>query len=176
MQPFTSDPAAIHAAFDRVRRLPTFADQHKIDREILSDRTRKWLDLATDYDYGATVRFNSREQTFRNFMTVQNTARAVTELARAHSADVGKKYIILISGGMEINTSFSAYEKKGNDADIELTELRSDAAKLIDSMVREANAANFTCSWNDAASNWTVVPDWSNCNSHPFQQRRRQHF
>lgn len=144
VQPFTSDAAAIHAAFGRVRKMPTFADQHKIDRSILSDRSRKFLDFATDYDYAATIRFNSREQTFRSFMSVQNTARAVAELARAHSADVGKKYIILLSGGMELNTSFSAYEKKGAERDVELDELRADAAKLIDSMVREANAANFT--------------------------------
>jgi hypothetical protein len=28
-----------------------------------------------------------------------------------------------------------------------------------------AEAANFTCSWNDATANWTTVADWSNCNS-----------
>src|SRR5207244_808374 len=28
-----------------------------------------------------------------------------------------------------------------------------------------AHAANFTCSWNDATANWTVVADWSNCNA-----------
>src|SRR6266436_9857538 len=27
-----------------------------------------------------------------------------------------------------------------------------------------ADAANFTCSWNDATANWTTVADWSNCN------------
>jgi hypothetical protein len=28
-----------------------------------------------------------------------------------------------------------------------------------------AEAANFTCSWNDATASWTTVSDWSNCNS-----------
>jgi hypothetical protein len=28
-----------------------------------------------------------------------------------------------------------------------------------------AEAANFTCSWNDATANWTTVADWSTCNS-----------
>ncbi len=28
-----------------------------------------------------------------------------------------------------------------------------------------AEAANFTCSWNDATANWTTVAGWSNCNS-----------
>ncbi|HEY1431044.1 MAG TPA: hypothetical protein VGF39_05350, partial [Stellaceae bacterium] len=27
-----------------------------------------------------------------------------------------------------------------------------------------ADAANFTCSWNDATANWTTVADWSSCN------------
>jgi hypothetical protein len=73
---------------------------------------------------------------------MQNTARAVTDMARGHSADIGKKYIILLTGGMELNTSFAAFEKKGRDH--ELDELRRDIAKTIDAMVREANAAGFT--------------------------------
>lgn len=158
IQPFTTDPAAIHAAFDRVRKLPTFADMHKIDREILSDRTRKWLDLATDYDYQRTINFSSREQSFRNFVTVQNTTRAVSELARAHSADVGKKYIVLLTGGMELNTSFGAYEKRGTQRDGQLEEMRLDTAKLVDSMVREANAANFTVNVVNARTRGMQAP------------------
>jgi VWFA-related protein len=143
VQPFTSDTASIRRAFQRVRALPTFYSQQQIDRSILSDRTRKHMDMQenTNYDYAQTVAFAGREQTFRALMTVQNTTRAVTEMARAHSADIGKKYIILLTGGMEANTTFAAYEK-GNDR--ELRQLRLDIAKLIDGMVREANAANFT--------------------------------
>jgi hypothetical protein len=29
---------------------------------------------------------------------------------------------------------------------------------------RAAEAANFTCSWNDATASWTTAADWSNCN------------
>jgi hypothetical protein len=87
------------------------------------------------------VRFSSREQTFRNLLTVTNTARAVAEMARAHSADVGRKYILLLTGGMELNTSFKAYDSAG---DRELEQTRLEMVKLIDGMVREVNAANFT--------------------------------
>src|SRR5439155_10657345 len=110
----------------------TFAAHQRIDRSILSDRERKYLDFATPYDYGETVRFNSRESTFRNLMTVQNTARAVVETSRAYSADEGKKFIILLTGGMELNTSFSAYDKPG---DYELRELKLEIAKVADEMV-----------------------------------------
>jgi len=142
VQNFTTDIKAVHAAFDRVREMPTFYSQHDIDRSILSDRTRKQLDFATDYDYSQSVRFASREQTVRNLITLQNTSRAVADLARAYSGSIGKKSIILLTGGMELNTSFTAYDK-GRD-DPEMAELRLDVVKIVDNMVREANAANFT--------------------------------
>jgi VWFA-related protein len=47
VQPFTTDVAAIHAAFDRARATSTFFVHHEIDRSILSDRTRRHLDLST---------------------------------------------------------------------------------------------------------------------------------
>jgi VWFA-related protein len=156
VQTLTQEPVAIHAAFDRVRALPTFYSQHQIDRSILSDRTRRMIDLVTEYDYGETVRFNSREQTFRNLMTMQNTARAISDMARAHSADIGKKYIILLTGGMELNTSFSAFEKRGRDH--ELDELRRDISKTIDAMVRESNAAGFTVHVINARSRGMQAP------------------
>ena len=49
---------------------------------ILGDRTRRTLDFISPYDYGETVRFSSREQTFRNLLTMQNTARAVVCVLR----------------------------------------------------------------------------------------------
>jgi hypothetical protein len=36
---------------------------------------------------------------------------------------------------------------------------------LVCAGFRAAEAANFTCSWNDATANWTTVADWSNCNA-----------
>jgi hypothetical protein len=35
---------------------------------------------------------------------------------------------------------------------------------LICAAAPGAQAANFTCSWNDATADWTSVSDWSNCN------------
>src|SRR5207249_4365271 len=77
VQPFTSDKSLIHAAIDKVRHMPVSASYHEIDRSILSDQSRKNLDIGEDYDYGQTIRFSSREQTYRNLMTLKYTARAV---------------------------------------------------------------------------------------------------
>ncbi len=141
VQLFTSDKASVHAAFDKVRHMPTNAIYHEIDRSILSDRTRKILDFGTDYDYGESIRFNSREQTYRNVMTLRNTARAVADMAESYSADEGKKFMILVTGGMENNTTYTSYDKS---TDRQMEQLRMDMAKIVDAMVREANAANFT--------------------------------
>lgn len=156
IQPFTHDPAALHRAFERVRRMPTGFVQQEVDRSILSDRARKYLDFATDYDYGEAVRFSSREQTYRAMMTLQNTARAVVDTARSYSADEGKKFMVLLTGGIELNTTFSAYNK--NKPDRELEQVRMEMSKVLDAMVREANAANFTIHVVNARSRGMQAP------------------
>jgi len=142
VQPFTRQKSLIRAAIEKVKRMPTFLGHHEMDRSILSDRTRKGLDFESEtYDYGEVVRFTSREQTFRALQSLQSTARAVVEVARAHTADEGKKFMILLTGGMENNTSFTVYDKP---SDQELRALRHDKELVIDGIVHEANAANFT--------------------------------
>jgi VWFA-related protein len=141
VQPFTSDKSLIHGAFAQVQHMPVRASYHEIDRSILSDRTRKMLDFGTDYDYGESVRFASREQTFRNLITLKYTARAVASMAESYTADEGKKFMILVTGGMENNTSFTSYDKS---TDRQMEQLRLEMVKVVDLMVREANAANFT--------------------------------
>ena len=142
VQRFTSDRSKVHAALQRITRMPTLMGHQDADRSILSDRTRKNLDFETDgYDYAETVRFQGREQTFRAVAALQNTARAVVEMARAHTSDEGKKYMILLTGGMQNNTSFTAYDKS---SDRQMQELQLEKAKVIDAIIQEANAANFT--------------------------------
>ena len=156
LQPFTTDSKLIRAAFERVRHQPSYADQHRISRSILSEREQTMNEPLKEYDYSESVRFQAREQTFRNLMTMQATSRALTEMARAHSADVGKKYIILLTGGMERNTGFAAHERDRRDHELE--ELRTDIAKTIDEMVREANAASFTVHIINAAHKGMPAP------------------
>jgi len=155
VQPFTSNKALIRSAIQKVRGMPSFMSHHDIDRSILSDRTRRNLDFGISYDYGESVRFSSREQTFRNLMTMQNTARAVVDTARAHAADGGKKFMLLLTGGMELNTTFGAYDKPG---DAEMRELRLEIVKVADAMVREANAANFTVHVINARTRGMIAP------------------
>ncbi len=142
VQPFTNQRALIDAAIGKIEHMPTYTGEHDIDRSILSDRTRKQLDMQTDaYDFSQTVRFQSREQTFQSIASLQNTARAVVEVARAHTADEGKKYMILLTGGMEDNTAFSAYQKENDQA---MRAMQIEKAKIVDAISQEANAANFT--------------------------------
>jgi VWFA-related protein len=141
VQPFTSDKTLLQAAFNKVRHMPVSASYHEIDRSILSDQSRKGMDIGEDYDYGESIRFSSREQTYRNLMTLKYTARAVAAMAQSYSADEGKKFMILVTGGIENNTSFTNYDK-GTDRQME--QLRLEMVKIVDVMIREANAANFT--------------------------------
>lgn len=164
IQPFTRDRAALRAAFQRVRQTPTWFGNQQIDRSILSDQSRKYLEYGNNastgaYDLDGSIRFSSREQTYRSLMTVQNTARAVVETAHAYSSDEGKKFMILLSGGIETNTTYNAYTK--GRVDRELEQIKLDMAKVLDAMVREANAANFTIHVINARTRGMQAPQHS---------------
>ncbi|HUJ13618.1 MAG TPA: VWA domain-containing protein [Thermoanaerobaculia bacterium] len=141
LQSFTGDKARIDAALVKARHTPSAENHHEIDRAQLSDLFNRRNDFSVPGDARAKFAFSSREQTFRNLLAVENTARAVVDTARAYSAEGGKKFIILLTGGMEANTTFSAYEKPN---DPELREMRLQIGEITDAMVREANGANFT--------------------------------
>ncbi len=141
LQSFTSDKVLIHSALGKARTMPSSEAQQQIDRSILSERFIRKEDFTVPVDYRERVAFSAREQTFRNLLTIQNTARAVVDTARAYAAEDGKKFIVLVTGGIEANTAFTAYEKKN---DLEMKELRDQIARITDAMVREANGANFT--------------------------------
>jgi hypothetical protein len=68
-----------------------------------------------------------------------NTARGLVDAARAFATSEGKKLIVLLTGAMDINTSFGAFDR---GSDRELQDTKVTIAKLIDAAVREANAAN----------------------------------
>lgn len=155
VQPLTNDKALLRAAIQKVRTTPAFSSHFEIDRGILSDRTRKSLDTAAEYDYGEAIRFRVREQTFRNLRSITNTAHALAETVRGFGATDGKKLMILINGGMESNTTFRGWEKED---DPELRELRLEIVKTIDAMTREANAANFAVHIINARQRGMIAP------------------
>src|ERR1700716_2471981 len=63
--------------------------------------------------------------------------------------------MILVTGGMESNTSYTSYDKS---TDRQMDQLRLDMAKIVDAMVREANAANFTIHVINAKSRGMQAP------------------
>jgi VWFA-related protein len=155
LQSFTPDKALIHTALAQIRQMPSSEAQHLIDRSILSEKFITTGDVTVPVDYKEKVGFSSRDQTFRNLLTIQNTARAVVDTARAYAGEDGKKAIVLLTGGMESNTTFTAYEK-GDD--FELRELRRQIAEISDAMVKEANGANFTVNVVNARPRGMAAP------------------
>ena len=155
LQSFTSDKALVRTALAKVRAMSSSEAQNDIDRSILSERFTTTGDVTVPLDYREKVGFSSREQTFRNLLTIQNTARAVVDTARAYAAEDGKKFIILLTGGMELNTTFTAYERTD---DLELKELRHQIAEISEAMVREANGANFTVHVINARARGMAAP------------------
>ena len=139
VQVLTTDKAAIHAAVAKARRSGTVSLRtDALDREILSDPFRR-AEQHPGYDYDETVRFQARERTSRHARVLANTARGLVDAARAYSAVDGKKVIVLLTGGMEMNTSFAAYD---TDRDREMQDRRIAIANLLEQIVREVNGGN----------------------------------
>jgi VWFA-related protein len=138
IQPLTSSRAKIHEAVAKARKSGTVSLRtEELDREILSDPFRRTAKAG--YDYEETVRFQARERTSRNERSLANTARGLTEAARSYSGVDGKKVFVLLTGGMEMNTSFAAYD---TSRDQEMNDLKKGIAKLIEQIVLEANSGN----------------------------------
>jgi VWFA-related protein len=139
IQPLTSSRAKIREAVAKARKSGTVSLRtEELDREILSDPFRRTA-KGSGYDYEETVRFQGRERTARNERSLANTAKGLTEAARSYSGVDGKKIFVLLTGGMEMNTSFAAYD---NNRDHEMNDRKKGIASLIDQIVLEANSGN----------------------------------
>ncbi len=163
LRPFTSDKRAIHDAIDKIRHSAAFPEQYAVDRSILNDRLRRMevadpanMGLLPTVDYDSVVRFQAREQTYRALRAIRNTGRAVQELTRSYAAAEGKKVLILLTGGMETNTSFKAYDI--GVADRELTEQKRLIGLALDEVVFDANAANFAVHIINAKRRGMIAP------------------
>ncbi len=138
IQPLTSNRAKIREAVAKARKSGTVSLRtDELDREILSDPFRRAA--KGGYNYEETVRFQARDRTSRNERSLANTAKGLTEAARSYSGVDGKKIFVLLTGGMEMNTSFAAYD---NGRDHEMNDRKTGIAKLIDQIVLEANTGN----------------------------------
>jgi VWFA-related protein len=138
IQPLTSNRAKIREAVAKARKSGTVSLRtDELDREILSDPFRRAA--KGGYNYEETVRFQARDRTSRNERSLANTAKGLTEAARSYSGVDGKKIFVLLTGGMEMNTSFAAYD---NGRDHEMNDRKTGIAKLIDQIVIEANTGN----------------------------------
>ena len=149
VQPFSTDKAAIHAAIAKIRNSATTTFRDAMDRGMLDDQIyqRSGLDVP-----GA---FESRERTTRNARSLANTARGLIDASHAFAATEGKKLAVLVTGAMDLNTSFSAVD---TSSDRELQDTKTKTARLIDIIVKEANAANMSIHVIRVANRQNAVP------------------
>lgn len=139
LQPFTSDLAAVRAALQRVRKTPVMTANNEISRDILSDSLRR-TEADRGEDYGSAVEFAGRAQTYRNARSALSTVLGIVEATRLYGQSSGKKVMFLVTGGMQLNTTFTSYDK--GSADREVSDTKQQVQKLLEEVVQEANAAN----------------------------------
>jgi VWFA-related protein len=135
VQSFTDDRKKIHAAVAKIRSSATTTYRDMMDRSMLDDalRQRSGLDVPAE--------FESRERTTRNARSLANTARGLIDATHVFAATAGRKLAVLLTGSMDLNTSFATFDK---GSDRELQDTKTGAARMIDAIVREANAANMS--------------------------------
>ena len=149
VQPFTADKKAIHAALEKIRRSATTSFHDMMDRSMMDDA------LFQRNGLGASAQFESRDRTNRNARALANTARGLIEAARVFSSAEGKKLAVLLTGSIDLNTVYSNFDS-GNDR--ELQDAKTATGKIIEAIVREANAANLSIHIIRATAHQNAVP------------------
>ncbi len=149
VQTFTLGKPAIHAAIAKIRSSATTSYRDVMDRSMLDDSLfqRSGLDIP--------AQFESRERTTRNARSLANTARGIIDATHALAAAGGKKLAVLLTGAMDLNTSFGSF---ASDTDRELQDTKTANAKMIGAIVREANAANMSIHVIRVATHQSAAP------------------
>ena len=146
IQPFTADKASIHTAIDRVLRggvsAPTPSNAGSAASESTSGTGVTGAAQAAFAESAGEMINTDKDIRFKSALDgLRASARAVIDACRAYSSIEGKKLIILVTGPMEIENRI------GGVQDMRFGSMPSDndqeAAVIRDSMIREANAANF---------------------------------
>jgi VWFA-related protein len=146
IQPFTADKAVINRVLDAVINRGTIATPVQQNTGAITDpasrpasrmpannaalEERAAMMIAVDKDF----RFSSAVQAIRA------SGRAVIDACRALAPMEGKKLIVLVTGGMELDNRMpdaASPSRFGDTGDME-----RDAGEIREAMVREANAAN----------------------------------
>ncbi|HXH37382.1 MAG TPA: VWA domain-containing protein [Thermoanaerobaculia bacterium] len=149
LQPFTPEKKAIHASIAKIRSSATTSYRDIMDRSILDDT----LYQSSGLDIPAE--FESRERTQRNARSLQNTARGLIDATHIFATTEGKKLAVLLTGAMDMNTSFGSFS---SDNDRELQDSKTNTAKMIAAIVREANAAGMSIHVIRVAAHQSAAP------------------
>ncbi|HSP15497.1 MAG TPA: VWA domain-containing protein [Thermoanaerobaculia bacterium] len=159
MQPFTANKEAINFTLDQIVSRGTVQQVAQMDGGAIADpssRPTSSTDSQTQYfeDRGQVmIRFDKDARIISAIAAIRATARAVIDACRAYATVDGKKLVVLVTGGMEI-------ENRQPDMQHTVLDRVSDddreAAQIREAMVREANAANVNIYVVNAAG--TVSP------------------
>ena len=150
LQPFTTDKKLIHDAVAKIRKSAVSSMRGDMDdRSAMDDpivpRGGRERDM--------TVGFGGRERTSRNARSLEHTTRGLIEAARAFATTDGRKTAVLVTGAMDMTTSFSGY----GQSDRETQDLKTSIARMIDTTVREANLASMSIHVLNTASMQTAA-------------------
>ena len=149
IQAFTTDKAAIHTAIAKIRSSATTSFHDNMDRSMLDDALYQQKGLEVP------AQFESRGRTNRNARALANTARGLVDASRAFAAIEGKKLAVLMTGSMDFNTAFANFD---DGTDREMKDMKTNTDRILDAIIREANAANMSIHVIRVAAHESAAP------------------
>jgi VWFA-related protein len=140
IQALTDDKQKIAAAIEFIRHRGTVPRQQDVDRGMLSDET-----FNRDPGRDSINEFQRNVTAKSGLVALAESAKSVIDACRAYSSIDGKKIIVLVTGGMEIDNRSPMPNDAMNQPSwmLDQRENRRQAGKILEAMVHEANAANF---------------------------------
>lgn len=169
VQPFTSDRKTIDTAIDKVLGGAVIPRAVMDDRGALGVNATNTLGVTGAMAVSAknsaealdTVDENLRQK--GTVAALRETARAMIEACRAYSDIEGKKLIVLVTGGIEVDERQpepTDFHKARDDFD-------KQSGQILETMVQEANAANFNVHVLNAAGMVSPSDNFDVANSGP---------
>jgi VWFA-related protein len=151
LQAFTTDKATIKASIDSVMKGSTIASATPIDTRAIADPAARPQTVSDSTPPAEAVYFQQRMaalvdadrgiQVTNMLAAMRSSAHAVIDACRAYTSLEGKKMVVLVTGGMEVENRAMEIPNwvKSTGAPIENDRI---AGEIREQMVREANSAN----------------------------------
>jgi VWFA-related protein len=168
--PFTMDKSKLADAIDRLRRSGTLSYHDEVDRGILADETTVRNLAGQNAQQQAMAEFQRNIAAQEGLTALSELAKELIDACHAYSNSDGKKLIVLVTGAIEADNRSPLQTDAQNEPSWmqQPRENTREAGHILETMVREANAANFNVYIVNAAGLVSPAPIDAGAHGSPY--------